>query len=105
MWQHKKRGDAYEIVGPATVQVSSDGWKTELLGDYDEVLVYRSKTDGRLLVRRTTEFHDGRYKFVPADDKDCICHADNCPEDLMPHCRHSPYYPKEKWSDDWTWNE
>jgi hypothetical protein len=99
MWQHKKRGEICKIVGNATVQVS-----TEPLTDYDEVVVYRSE-DGLLWVRRKTEFYDGRFKFVPKDDKDCICHAGNCPEDFLPHCRHSLYYPGEQWSDNWEWNE
>lgn len=100
MWKHRKRGDTYDIMGPATVQVS-----TEPLMDNDEVFVYKSTTDGRMWVRRRTEFLDGRFKFVPRDNKDCICHKGNCPEDFLPHCRHSPYYPGENWSDQWQWNE
>lgn len=57
--RHIKRGDTYDIVGSATVQVS-----TEPLVDYDEVIVYKSKTNGRLWVRRKSECYDGRFEHV-----------------------------------------
>lgn len=57
-WRHKKRGTTYTAVGTAEVQAD------EPLTDYEVVIVYRSTTDGRLWVRRQSEFHDGRFELV-----------------------------------------
>ena len=59
VYQHKKRGTRYTIIGEASVQVSG-----EPLRDGDEATVYRIIVSGDLCVRRTTEFHDGRFIFA-----------------------------------------
>ncbi|WP_210324604.1 DUF1653 domain-containing protein [Chelatococcus reniformis] len=59
-WRHVKRGGLYDVVGLAQVQT------TDELTDYEVVVVYRSKHDGELWVRRKSEFYDGRFEPLPA---------------------------------------
>lgn len=58
VFKHKKRGTTYTIVGTAEVQAE------EPLTDYEVVVVYRCTEDGKLWVRRTSEFYDGRFEEV-----------------------------------------
>ena len=64
-WQpshrHVKRGTDYVVVGQATIQDSTGSY----LGEACPVTVYRNK-DGRLWVRATDEFNDGRFVALPA---------------------------------------
>jgi hypothetical protein len=58
-WRHKKRGSTYELVGEAQVQAPDSAPLT----DYELVAVYRGD-DGKLWVRRVSEFHD-RFEPIP----------------------------------------
>lgn len=57
-YRHLKRGTSYRVVGEALLQIS-----TEQLKDGDSVTVYQGE-DGKLFVRGTDEFHDGRFEEV-----------------------------------------
>lgn len=57
-WRHKKRGTIYQIVGEAQVQADKDAPLT----DYEVVVVY-SDEEGRMWVRRQSEF-DERFEAV-----------------------------------------
>ena len=59
LWQHKVRGTKYRKVGAAEVQTSTP------IEEGDVVEVYLSVIDGRLWVRPTDEFNDGRFEVVP----------------------------------------
>jgi hypothetical protein len=59
-WRHKKRGTTYTFVGVCEVQAE------EPLTDYEVAVVYRSEQDGRLWVRRKSEFNDGRFEALPS---------------------------------------
>lgn len=57
-YRHHKHPDrTYTIVGDGKVQAR------EPLTDMESVVIYRGE-DGDLWVRRTTEFHDGRFTPV-----------------------------------------
>lgn len=56
--QHVKRGTTYIILGTALLQ-------TEVpIDDNTELTVYQSTDDGRIWVRPTAEFEDGRFVKV-----------------------------------------
>lgn len=57
-WRHKKRGTTYEMIGTAEVQV------TDCILEGHFVVVYRAE-DGKLWVRPTEEFYDGRFERIP----------------------------------------
>lgn len=57
LYKHKKRGGSCVIVGEAEVQAA------EPLTDYEVVVVYRG-LDGKLWVRRRSEFFDGRFEKI-----------------------------------------
>jgi hypothetical protein len=58
--RHKKRGSEYEIVSrSAQIQCPAD-WP---LTDYELAVVYKGR-DGRLWVRRRSEFDDGRVELI-----------------------------------------
>ena len=54
--RHKKRGTDYQVIGQGILQVSG----TAYLGDEYEVTIYQGD-DGKLWVRGTDEFNDGRF--------------------------------------------
>lgn len=60
--RHKKRGGIYTVIGTATVQCepSAD------LADGEELVLYKGG-DGRYWVRRSEEFHDGRFELMPTE--------------------------------------
>lgn len=55
-WRHKKRGTTYKVIGTAEVQAE------DCILEGDLVIVYRADSDGKLWVRPTEEFYDGRFK-------------------------------------------
>lgn len=57
IYRHKKTGGLYDLVGFAQVQTSQP------LNDYDDVTVYSSE-EGKMWVRPTSEFNDGRFEHV-----------------------------------------
>lgn len=59
-WQHVKRGTTYEEIGQARVQSDHP------IKEGDLVVVYRAEIAGVLWVRPYDEFHDGRFKKIPA---------------------------------------
>lgn len=60
--KHVKRGSTYRVIGAGKVQTGTP------LHDYDEVVIYQDEADGRLWVRPTAEFGDGRFEpLEPAD--------------------------------------
>lgn len=58
IWRHKKRGTTYDIVGKGELQINDD-WH-----DGTELVIYRSREDGRLWARPEREFYDGRFERV-----------------------------------------
>jgi hypothetical protein len=60
VYEHKKRGSRYLIVGEAEFQLSSDA----PIKDGEVVVVYRSYMTGELYARRKSEFHDGRFEKI-----------------------------------------
>ena len=68
--RHLKRGTEYEVLGEAELLVSTDSWgprDNRRAYDGDSITVYRG-TDGKLLVRFTDEFRDGRFETISAPD-------------------------------------
>ena len=59
---HRKRKSKYLLIGGGSVQVSSG----VPLEEGDEVAVYQDR-QGRLLVRRYTEFEDGRFGEIAVE--------------------------------------
>jgi hypothetical protein len=59
--RHVRRGSTYEVIGTALMQVAS-GIE---VSDDEECTVYRGE-DGRLWVRPTAEFNDGRFDDISA---------------------------------------
>lgn len=66
--RHKKRGTTYEVIGEAEVQISIgdvfDG--TRVVCEGDRLTVYRG-AGGKLWVRPSDEFNDGRFEAVGTD--------------------------------------
>jgi nucleotide-binding universal stress UspA family protein len=62
IWRHKKRGTLYAQLGSANLQSSAGP-----VLDNDEVVAYIGLDDGRMWVRPTDEFLDGRFEAVPDD--------------------------------------
>lgn len=60
LWKHKKRGTTYVLIGDAEVQAE------ESLTEAEIVVVYKAQKDGRLWVRRKSEFYDGRFEALTA---------------------------------------
>ncbi len=61
--RHAKRGSTYRVLGEATAQGNPDDpW---LFSDGDKLTVYQAE-DGRLWVRYTEEFNDGRFEALAA---------------------------------------
>lgn len=56
-YEHRK-GGTYDSLGIGNVQ------SREPLADMDEVVIYRSREDGRLWARRRSEFEDGRFTAI-----------------------------------------
>jgi hypothetical protein len=67
--RHVKRGTVYDVLGEAEAQVStgmwrhfgSGGWYERPVKDGRRLTVYRGE-DGKLWVRFTDEFRDGRFQ-------------------------------------------
>lgn len=57
-WKHKKRGTTYDLYGIGTLQTDKP------LSDNHTVVVYVSRTDGKVWVRPIDEFYDGRFEEV-----------------------------------------
>ena len=58
-WRHKNRGTTYTIIDSHTlVQCEKP------LTDNETVLLYRDTESGKWAVRRSNEFHDGRFERV-----------------------------------------
>jgi hypothetical protein len=55
-WRHKKRGTTYKVIGTAEAQVE------DCILEGHRVVVYRADSDGKLWVRPTEEFYDGRFE-------------------------------------------
>jgi hypothetical protein len=51
-------GTTYTLIGEGQAQTTSG------MRDYDAVVVYRAEEDGRIWVRPTSEFYDGRFERV-----------------------------------------
>lgn len=58
LWQHKKRGTVYEVIGEAELQCA-----THDPSEGDELVIYRGD-DGKLWARMRDEFHDGRFEAL-----------------------------------------
>lgn len=56
-WRHRKRGTTYIEIGRAKLQASDAGG----LAEDQEMVVYRSESDGRMWCRPADEFDDGRF--------------------------------------------
>jgi hypothetical protein len=56
--KHIKRGTTYDVIGEGRIQAEKP------LADYDRVVVYRCHDDGRLWIRRYSEFIDGRFEII-----------------------------------------
>ncbi|AKR48455.1 MULTISPECIES: DUF1653 domain-containing protein [Acetobacter] len=57
IYRHKKRGTQYMVMGKGTLQIEGPH-------DMTECIVYMSMDDGRIWVRPSTEFFDGRFEKV-----------------------------------------
>jgi len=57
-WKHKKTGGIY------TLLYDQATWEADL----NDVVVYRALSDGRIWVRPTEEFFDGRFEMVEVED-------------------------------------
>jgi len=57
-YRHKKRGTCYTLIG--------EGRGQGIIGDEDQVTIYRGD-DGAFWVRRSFEFHDGRFEQIATD--------------------------------------
>ena len=60
--QHFKRKSTYQVLGEAELQTSAP------VGQGAKLIFYRSEVDGYLSARPTSEFVDGRFTEVLADD-------------------------------------
>ena len=58
VFRHRKRGTVYNVFGEGTLQCSGAP-----LQDGSPVTIYQD-ADGKLWVRGTAEFHDGRFVRV-----------------------------------------
>ena len=58
-WRHRKRGTCYQHIGLARVRSSIGS-----IHEGDELVIYRSESDGALWARPVPEFHDGRFEKV-----------------------------------------
>lgn len=58
--RHKKRDSTYNVVGEAELQLSSP----VILEEGRSLTVYRSEKDGKLWVRPSSEFNDGRFEEI-----------------------------------------
>ncbi len=61
LWRHKKRGTTYRILGIGRIQCPPG----EPLEDDEMPLVYQDIESGALGIRRSPEFHDGRFERMP----------------------------------------
>jgi len=74
--RHVKTGGEYEVIGEGRMQThgwevedtrdDADGWPNHghYPVDMEPVTIYRSRSDGRLWVRPTAEFRDGRFETI-----------------------------------------
>ncbi|SCM79800.1 hypothetical protein KL86PLE_90646 [uncultured Pleomorphomonas sp.] len=83
--RHKKRGDTYEVVGPAEGQISFSydqfGVRTpadrRMVFEGDKLTIYRAAEDGKLWWRFPDEFEDGRFEDIkPFDPATSPGHTD-----------------------------
>lgn len=57
-YRHKGTGGVYEVIGACRLQTRAP------VGDYTDLVVYRSKVNGVIWARPTDEFFDGRFERV-----------------------------------------
>lgn len=57
LWRHKKTGRLYEVICQGLLEAT-----------LEPVTVYQSRVDGRVWVRPSTEFLDGRFEPAEAED-------------------------------------
>lgn len=62
-WKHVKRGTTYDVIGDAELQSG------RALEEGVILCVYLCRETGRLWARPSDEFHDGRFKPIPAAPK------------------------------------
>lgn len=73
--RHVKRETTYRVIGQATAQVSTgtvtslDFKSRRFIADGDQITVYQAETDGKLYVRFTDEFEDGRFDEIERIDR------------------------------------
>lgn len=103
IWQHKKRGTTYQVMTHfALLQCASDQEIEDRFKDLNWT-IYRSREDGAVYVRLTSEFMDGRFERIgeesgdPAQTPSCACgNRPECDQSCMPdeidgfcsHCGH-----------------
>lgn len=61
--RHLKRGTTYTVIGYGKFQTA-----IHTAYDNEPVTIYRADKDGRLWVRPTDEFNDGRFEDIAAAD-------------------------------------
>ena len=58
-WRHKKRGTTYRVLHEGTMSSA----KVSVVDD-EPMVVYQAESDGRIWVRPTAEFYDGRFEVL-----------------------------------------
>jgi hypothetical protein len=70
IWRHKKRGTTYQVMTHfAALQCASDQETEDRFKDLNWT-IYRSREDGAVYVRLTSEFMDGRFERIGEESVD-----------------------------------